>query len=290
MVDSWYCLDRFVPEGISQISKRSEVRNTKRRSLNTRLSSGISVGTFAVSAGPYRNYHAKAGTENEPWHVFGTISKKGLENRSSRFEPKNSWLSFSRGSGPPLNFTTSPTILAFVSKWGNPPFQTLRSPHPPSHSKFTPFCLEDLVQYMSPVRIPGLFCVRGMFKIFVGKNCRICQLYWCFHHFLPVHILQVSFRQYRPLAASQVTRRKDREVLHKFAQPWIIHMPIFWCLVDPPETCSFVGLIKPFHLLTGLFWDAVDSFAGFFDGFTTYAPVKVPVKLTNWTIVARWKS
>jgi len=30
-------------------------------------------------------------------------------------------------------------------------------------------------------RIPGLFCVRGMFKIFVGKNCRICQLYCCFH-------------------------------------------------------------------------------------------------------------
>jgi len=30
------------------------------------------------------------------------------------------------------------------------------------------------------VRMPGLFCVRGMFKIFVGKNCRICQLYWCF--------------------------------------------------------------------------------------------------------------
>jgi len=31
------------------------------------------------------------------------FQKKGLENRSSRFEPKNSWLSFSRGSGPPLN-------------------------------------------------------------------------------------------------------------------------------------------------------------------------------------------
>jgi len=30
------------------------------------------------------------------------FQKKGLENRSSRFEPKNSWLSFSRGSGPPL--------------------------------------------------------------------------------------------------------------------------------------------------------------------------------------------
>ena len=105
MVDSWYCLDRFVPEGISQVSRRSEVGNTKRRSLNTRLSSGTSAGTFAVSAGPYRNYHAKAGTKNKPWHVFGTISKKGLENRSSRFEPRSifqpfwkidhSWLSFS---------------------------------------------------------------------------------------------------------------------------------------------------------------------------------------------------
>jgi len=104
MVDSWYCLDWFVPEGISQVSRRSEVGNAKRRSLNTRLSSGTSAGTFVVSAGPYRNYHAKTGTKNEPWHVFGTISIKGLENRSSRFEPKNSWLSFSRGSGPPLKY------------------------------------------------------------------------------------------------------------------------------------------------------------------------------------------
>ena len=85
-----------------QVSRRSEVGNTKRRSLNTRLSSGTSAGTFAVCAGPYRNYHSNAGTKNEPGHVFGTISIKGLENWSSRFEPKNSWLSFSRGSGPPL--------------------------------------------------------------------------------------------------------------------------------------------------------------------------------------------
>ena len=49
------------------------------------------------------------------------------------------------------------------------------------------------------------------------------------------------------------------EVLHKFAQPQIIHMPIL-------KPCSFVGLIKPYQLLTGLFWDAVDSFAGLFDG------------------------
>jgi len=31
------------------------------------------------------------------------------------------------------------------------------------------------------VRISRLFCVRGMFKTFVSKICRICQLYWCFH-------------------------------------------------------------------------------------------------------------
>ena len=44
-------------------------------------------------------------------------------------------------------------------------------------------------------------------------------------------------------------------------------MPFFECLVDPPKTCSFVGLIKPCHLLTRLFWDAADCFAGLFDGF-----------------------
>ena len=95
-------LSRPVRSGGDKVSRQSEVGNTKRRSLNTRLSSGTSAGTFAVSAGPYRNYHAEAGTKNEPWHVFGTRSKKGLENRSSRFEPKSSWLSFSKGSDPPL--------------------------------------------------------------------------------------------------------------------------------------------------------------------------------------------
>jgi len=74
----------------------------ERRALNTRLSSGTSAGTFAVSAGPYRNYQAEAGTKNEPDTFFCTSSKKGLENRSSRFEPKISWIPFSRGSGPPL--------------------------------------------------------------------------------------------------------------------------------------------------------------------------------------------
>jgi len=49
MVDSWYCLDRVVPERMSQVWRRSEVRNHKRRSLNTRLSSGTSANTSCTS-------------------------------------------------------------------------------------------------------------------------------------------------------------------------------------------------------------------------------------------------
>jgi len=45
MVDLRYCLDRVVPERMSQVWRRSEVRNHKRRSLNTRLSSGTSANT-----------------------------------------------------------------------------------------------------------------------------------------------------------------------------------------------------------------------------------------------------
>jgi len=41
---------------------------------------------------------------------------------------------------------------------------------------------------------------------------------WSPIDFLSVHILQVSFGHCRPLSASQVTRRKDMEVLHKCAE------------------------------------------------------------------------
>jgi len=101
MVDPWYCLDRFVPEGLSQVVKRLKVRNTKQRAFNNRLSSGTSVGTFAVSAGPYENCHAEAGTKNEP----NTRSIKGSEHQSSCFNFEHKFLLillFWRGSGPPL--------------------------------------------------------------------------------------------------------------------------------------------------------------------------------------------
>jgi len=48
----------------------------KRRALNTRLSSGTSAGTFAVSAGPYINYCNKAGTKNKPDTYFVPVQKK----------------------------------------------------------------------------------------------------------------------------------------------------------------------------------------------------------------------
>jgi len=55
MVDSLNFLDRVIPERMSQVSRQLEVGNHKQRTLNTRLSSGTSAGTFACPVGPYRN-------------------------------------------------------------------------------------------------------------------------------------------------------------------------------------------------------------------------------------------
>ena len=63
MVDSRYFQDRVVPEGMSQVARQLEVGIHKRRTLNTRLSSGTSAGTFEVSAGPYINCSNEAGTK-----------------------------------------------------------------------------------------------------------------------------------------------------------------------------------------------------------------------------------
>ena len=50
---------------MSQVSRQLEIGNHKQRTLNTRLSSGTSARTFAVSAGPYMEYCAETGTKNE---------------------------------------------------------------------------------------------------------------------------------------------------------------------------------------------------------------------------------
>ena len=59
------------------MSRRLEVGDHKRRTLNTRLSSGTSAGTFACPAGSYRN--CEAGTENEPNWYFVPDQKKNPE-------------------------------------------------------------------------------------------------------------------------------------------------------------------------------------------------------------------
>jgi len=61
---------------MSQVSMQLEVRNHKQRTLNTRLSSGTSAGTFACLAGPYRNFRGEAGTKNDPNLFFVPNQKK----------------------------------------------------------------------------------------------------------------------------------------------------------------------------------------------------------------------
>jgi len=166
MVDSWYCLDRVVPEDMSQVSRRSEVGNHTRRTFNIRLGyllallrglsqvpralpeiewlwdsifrtnwdfrdvDTLSHGTFrSIKSGPSPSFKStiahftsllvlvwfsqpsfqnrstaeakKVRKTNRT--VFCTRSKTGSENRSSRFKSKISLISFSRGSGLPLN-------------------------------------------------------------------------------------------------------------------------------------------------------------------------------------------
>jgi len=52
--------------------------------------------------GALQKLHRRSRYEKRTKLVFCTQSKKGSENQSSHFEPKISWISFSRGSGPPL--------------------------------------------------------------------------------------------------------------------------------------------------------------------------------------------
>jgi len=75
-------------------------------------------GNFRMSRGALQKLHRRGRYKKRTKLVFCTQSKKGSENRSSRFEPKISWISFSRGSGPPLSsvyLTGSHRI--FPSQW-----------------------------------------------------------------------------------------------------------------------------------------------------------------------------
>ena len=65
-----------------------------RRALKTQLFSSTSAGTFACPVALKRNFTSRNRYEKWTWHVFCTSSKKGLQNRSTLFEPKISWIFF----------------------------------------------------------------------------------------------------------------------------------------------------------------------------------------------------
>jgi len=152
---------------------------------------------------------------------------------------------------------------------------------------------------MNPVFPSTCFCITTGKGAQILITCVVVGLKeWVAKHFLPVDLLQVSVSTAGPLRRrkylvelekTQVTRRKDMELLHKFAQPYISHFLFLSCLLDPPKTCNFVKLIKPCYFLTGLFWDAVDShgFAGLFDGVYYIFTGESTCKADKLTIFAR---
>jgi len=92
MLDSCCCLDRVVPDGMSQVWRRSEVENHKRRTPNTRLSSGTSEHTSSSS----RNVPGRMIRSN----FFGT----GIKSKWNRpVWTRTFRINFSEGSGPPFN-------------------------------------------------------------------------------------------------------------------------------------------------------------------------------------------
>jgi len=101
---------------MSQVWRRSEVGKHKQRSLNTRLSSGTSAGTFACPRGLTANAEAKQVRKTNRTDILYQIGKKWSENRSSRFEPKNLLISCSRGSGPPLRVDLNPSKTKSIVK------------------------------------------------------------------------------------------------------------------------------------------------------------------------------
>jgi len=90
MVDAKHCLDRVVPEGMSQVWRRLEVGNHKRRILNTRLSSGTSEHTSSSS----RNVPGRMIRSDLFWY-WNKIRIRTIGTRTYR-------INFSEGSGPPL--------------------------------------------------------------------------------------------------------------------------------------------------------------------------------------------
>ena len=106
MVDSSYCLYRVVPEGMSQVWRRSEVGNHKQRTLNTRVSSG----TFEHTSSSSRNVPDRMIRSDLFWY-WNKIKMKPT------CQDKNLPEFFLEGSGPPLNGIGLRLILHKLTGW-----------------------------------------------------------------------------------------------------------------------------------------------------------------------------
>ena len=111
MVDSCYCLDPVVSEGMSQVSRRSEVAYIN----GAPLTPGYLLALLRELSHVLQGLQ-KLQSEKRTKLVFCTSSKKGSESRSSRFEPKISLISSSTGSGPPLKVFFN-TLQRFKIGW-----------------------------------------------------------------------------------------------------------------------------------------------------------------------------
>ena len=102
MLDSWYCLDQVVPEGMSQVSRPSEVGN---HHWNGALSTpGYLLALLQeLSHVPWGLTEIADAKQVQKTNKTGILYriKKGVCKWILTFRTKISWISFWRGSGPP---------------------------------------------------------------------------------------------------------------------------------------------------------------------------------------------
>ena len=111
---SWYCVDRVVLKGMSQVWRRSEVGNNKRRTDNTRLSSG----TFQHTSSSSRNVPGRMIRSDLFWYwndlkMKPTYRDKNLPKKIRRVHPLHRY-----EFGPPKFFSkTFRFSMIYYSTW-----------------------------------------------------------------------------------------------------------------------------------------------------------------------------
>ena len=110
MIDSWYCLDPVVLEGMIRCWDDWKLCTLTARPQHPAIFWHF-CGNVCMSRGALQKLQRRSRYSKQTKLVFCTRYKEGSENRSSRFEPKISLISSSRGSGPPLRVDWTPRKL-----------------------------------------------------------------------------------------------------------------------------------------------------------------------------------